>query len=181
MELWCLVQAAVAKAVPGLSAGDIRVPARSAPCDCYLPAPPPLTPESFGTLLGAPLVSELRWKNGRMLLDFTDGFYTACVAWANEALPLPGSDHGDFCLNRMLLAARQGGGGCPSRPKMQRALWLCAGASASSAMARDARQAYLTAFRCLEPAERQAMLRECGAFSAACARLYGAAYSSQAL
>ncbi len=180
MEMWSQVQTVVASALPGLCPEDIRIPARSSPCDCYLPHPPALSPETFGTLLDALLVKGIRFKNDRLLLDFTDAFYDALVNFANESLPLPDEDHGDFALNRMRLYARQGGCGCPKLLNLQRALWLCAGANTRSSIADQAGQAYIFAFRNLQPAMRQSLLLECGPFSAACARLYGVRYRSTA-
>lgn len=176
MELWTQVRHTISNALPGFSPEQIRIPARSADCDCYLPGEAAPAPAAFGALLGAPLVKQVRPHNDRLLISLTNEFFDACVKSVNKALPTPAHDQGDLALNRMLRYARHGGDGCPPRPQVQRALWLCAGANESPSLANQAAHAFLTMFHGIPPAERQALLNECGAASMACAKLYARIY-----
>ncbi len=170
------VQQAIAAALCGLPPENVRIPARSAACDCYLPNASGVTPACFGMLLGVPLVASVRAENSRLLLDLTDAFYDACVLCVNETLPLPSCDYGDHALNRMLCLSRREGDGCPRSSPVQRALWLCAGATRSPATARQAGRAFLTMLHKTPTPQRQAQLHACGAVAAACARLYACIY-----
>lgn len=180
MELWTQLQTTIAGALPGLSERDVRIPARRAACDCYLPDATelPLTAERFGTLFGVPLVASVTVRNGRAYFELTDAFYSACVALTNSALPLPACDYGDYALNRMLSLARQGGVGCPEVPSVQRALLLCTGAPRSRSLVDQAGQAFLAMLRAITPQRRQALRADCGAVAAACARLYAQRFAS---
>lgn len=170
------VRRAIAGTLGNIRPEEIRVPARGAAFDCYLPDARDLRAEAFGTLLGAPLVASVCSKNGRLRFDLTDAFFDACVAHVNAALPLPTGDCGDHALNRLLCLSRRGGSGCPRIPAVQRALWLCAGATESPALADRAAHACLTMLHDLPAAERQLQLQACGAAAAAAARLYARIY-----
>ena len=181
MELWTQVQLAIAAALRGIPPESIRIPARRAACDCYLPDASGITPACFGTLFGVPLVASARAENGRLLLDLTDAFYDACVLRINEALPLPSCDCGDHALNRMQCLSRHGGSGCPKSPSVQRALWLCAGAAHSPSIAGQAGRAFLTMLHGMPAQQRQSQLHACGAVAGACARLYAASIQKNVL
>lgn len=157
-----------------VDAEKIHLPARAAHASYRPPqgvAPDAAFPCDYGSLYGAPLVSEVRLVNGWLLFDFSPDFFCALVERVNETLPLPSSDEGNHAINRMLSLQRHSGSGCPDHPVFHRALLLAVVASASPAARQKAERAAETLFHTIAPKDRPPLLPSCGALGGALARL----------
>ncbi len=157
-----------------IEAAAIRLAPRHAAASVHLPPEADagrLDPKTFPPLYGAPLASRLRRANGWLLLEWSDSFYDALVRTALERFPPATNDGGEHALHRMLLLSRHGGDGCPRVPSMQRALLLACLAGERPASYRAASRALETMFHPVPARERPALLRTCGAFGDAAARL----------
>ena len=110
----------------------LRLPAHPHAVRLYLPEsvdPAELCrrlPLPAGELYAAPLIGERRAEGRLLLLDFTDGFYSALVCHVLHDNPPPESDLGRYCLNRLIRLGRKPASGCPADPIIQHTLLCCA-------------------------------------------------------
>ena len=160
----------------GVAFGErsIRLPARRADASAHLPPgcdPARALSADYGSLYGAPLVSNLRLVNGWLLFDCTDELFGALVERANASLPMPETDGGSHAINRLLALGRHGGEDCPALPAFQRALLEAICANQSPAAFRRAIRAVETLFHTIPPRERPALMNRSGAYARALARL----------
>jgi len=160
----------------GTAVGErsIRLPARHADASAHLPLfcdPARALSADYGSLYGAPLVSNVRFVNGWLLFAFSDALYDALVEQANSSLPLPADDNGNHALNRLLALGRHGGDGCPKLPSFRRALLEAVCANQSPAAYPRAERAAETLFQPIPPRERPALMDHCSAYARALARL----------
>ena len=165
---------------------DIRLPARGA--DAASPRALALSADAsrwaaslslhtgrFPAVLGAPLLAQVRAKNGWLLFTLHDRFYDAALAKILRDAP-PAAFCDSYAYHRMRMLSRYPACGCPAFPSVQRALLLCLSAAERPTDARRAaaEQALLAMAYPLPPPERQALLRRCGGVAeAACRLLYG--------
>ena len=157
-----------------VDARKIHLPARAAHASYRPPqgvAPDAALPCDYGSLYGAPLVSQVRLLNGWLLFDFSPDFFYALVERVNETLPLPSSDEGNHAINRMLALARHSGSGCPALPGFHRTLILAVAAKGSRAAYQKAELATEVLFHSVSPKDRALLFPSCGALGGALARL----------
>jgi len=157
-----------------VDAGKIHLPARAAHASYRPPqgvAPDAAITCDYGSLYGAPLVSQVRLVNGWLLFDFSPDFFCALVERVNQTLPLPSSDAGNHAINRMLALARHSGSGCPPFDCFHRALLLAVSAKGSRAAFQKAERAAKTLFHTIPPKNRAPLFPSCGALGGALARL----------
>lgn len=155
----------------------IHLPARSAPASAYVPERARIPSlwcnraESFGTVLGVPLLGQIAVDGSFLLFDFSEAFYDAVIACIREKLPAPESDCGQLALNRMISLSRRGGFGCPDDPQARAVLWQAVCLFERPGGRREAERALIAYPARCTPRQRQQLLAQSGAFADAAARI----------
>ena len=89
-------------------------------------------------------ISNIREKNGWLLIDLSDAFYArACEILREEELPQQREDE-SYLQNRLRILMRQGRAPCPPDPIVQRALWLAIRCAHRGRLTPEAERAILT-------------------------------------
>jgi hypothetical protein len=152
----------------------IRLPARTAHASFRPPLgadAEKLTTLDFGSLYGAPLVSDVRMVNGWILFDFSPAFFSALSQKICHALPVPDFSTETHAENRMRVLSRHEGAVCPDESVFHHALIMAVVAHESPPAYRRAERAALTLFHTIAPQERSALFSRCGALGGALWRL----------